>query len=207
MNPNEVKLKPLPVCLIPGNGFWLSGEANESRMCSTPVCSHSPSPIPVYQSRSFPRGSLIKSQEFGTLIRAVNELKHKMTDAPTLLLAGLPQPPHPQHLAFVQVFFFFCPRQWSIPSSGLPLLTQLSCIRSVLFLLLTWLRALFAVPCVFLPLQCSHRPCAGVQVAALGGCDVLNCPWCCSFWRFDIWNGSDLTTCCQIHYVSVWLIN
>lgn len=106
-NTNEVKQEPLPVCLILDDGFWISGEANESRMCSTSLCSHSPSPIPVYQSRSFPRGSLIKSQEFGTLIRAVNELKHKMTDAPTLLLAGLPQPPHPQHLAFVQVFFFF----------------------------------------------------------------------------------------------------
>lgn len=212
LNTNEVKLKPLPVCLIPGDGFLLSGEANESGMCSTSLCSHSPSPIPVHQSRSFPRGSLSKSQEFGTLVRAVTELNSPTTfskwhrrsyTAPCWLAT----PPSPTTLNICAGFFCFCPRQWFIPSPGWLLLTQLRCIRPVLFLLLTWLQALFAVPCVFLPLQCSPRPRAGVQVAALGGCNVLNCPWCCSFCSFDIWNGSDLTTCCQIHYVSVWLIN
>lgn len=198
--------------LILEDGFWLSGEANKSRMCSTPLLSFSPSPLLVHQSRSTPGGSLAKSQEFSTLIRAVTESQAsdyllKMTQ--TLLHHSLVARHNPftHNLKHLCCFCCFCPRQWSIPSAGWLLLTQLRCIRPVLFLLLTWLQALFAVPCVFLPLQCSRRPFAGVQAAALGGCNAFNCPWCCSFCSFDVWNGSDLTTCCQIHYVSVWLIN
>lgn len=203
-NTNVIKLKPLPVLLILEDSFWISGEANKSRMCSTPLLSLSPSPLLVHQSRSQEQNTRIQHPDYSSNWKSSLRLPSQNdTDAPTPLPGGS----FTHNLQHLCCFCCFCPRQWSIPFAGWPLLTQLRCIRPVLFLLLTWLQALFAVPCVFLPLQYSRRPCAGVQVAALGGCNAFNCPWCCSFCSFDVWNGSDLTTCCQIHYVSAWLIN